>query len=89
MANRARSTGRDAFAECHQCAHDLLNNLAAIRMYIGVILATASKNQVDPSLASIRSDLEQVRLATEDAIERTRLLTRRLQEESNDEDARV
>ena len=89
MDPRARSIGRDALAEFHQCAHDLLNDLAVIRMYIGITLGTASKNQVDPLLASIRSDLEQVRLATEEAIERTRFLTRRLQEESNDEDTQV
>jgi signal transduction histidine kinase len=85
MADRAPSTGRDTHAELHRCAHDLLNDLAVIRMYTAVVLETASKNQVDPLLASIRDDLEQVCLSTEDAIERARLLSRRLQEEFNDE----
>lgn len=72
------------FVELHQVAHDLKNDLAAIHMYSEFVSRTASKNQADPLLASIRSDLEQVRLATEEATNRVRLLTRRIQEALDD-----
>ena len=89
MADHACSVGRDTLAELHQIAHGLENDLAAIHMYSELVLGTASKNQVDPLFASIRSDLEQVRLATEDATNRARLLTRRLQEALDDEETQV
>jgi hypothetical protein len=85
MADHACSVGRDTLAELHQVAHDLVNDLAAIRMHTEFVSETASKNQVDPLLASIRSDLEQVRLAVESATNHACLLTRRVQDALEDE----
>ena len=89
MAKRARPKNRGILAELHESAHDLVNDLAAIRMCAELASATASKNQVDPLLASIQNDLEQIRLATEEANNRARLLTRRLQEALDDEEMLV
>jgi hypothetical protein len=54
-------------------------------MHTEFVSRTASKNQVDPLLASIRSDLEQVRLAVESATNHALLLTRRVQDALEDE----
>ena len=86
MADHACQGDRDTLTKPYRLAHGLGNDLAAIHMYSEFVVETASRNRVDPPVSSIPSDLEQVRLATEYAPIRARLLTRCLPEALDDEE---
>jgi hypothetical protein len=79
VAEHGRSLGRDTLVELYRSAHDLENDLAAIRMCTELALGTAAKDQVDPLLSAVWRDLEQVRVSTEEAAKKARQLALRLQ----------
>ena len=75
MSRKVVSPPVSGIREAARVGHKLENELAAIRIRVGLVL-TIMSSELNNDEELLRSDLEQILLATEESIKEARKLTR-------------